>query len=138
MAKKYDIFICHAWEYNSEYYRLTEMLNSVDYFYWRNYSVPEHDPLIDPETHVGYNKLKKEIEKQIRPVNCVLIISGIYIAYRDWLQTELELSLGYDKPIVGIRPWGSVNTPTAVQNAAVEIVGWNTNSIVAAIREHSL
>jgi len=28
--------------------------------------------------------------------------------------------------------------PTAVQSAAVTLVGWNTSSIVSAIREHAL
>ena len=41
----YNIFISHAWKYNSEYYNLEEMLNNAPYFTWKNYSVPQHDAL---------------------------------------------------------------------------------------------
>lgn len=41
------------------------------------------------------------------------------------------------KPIIGIRPWGNANISQVVQDSAGEIVGWNTESIVSAIRRHS-
>ena len=43
--RTYNLFISHAWSYNAEYYRLVDLLDGDLYFYWRNYSVPEHDPL---------------------------------------------------------------------------------------------
>ena len=43
--KTYNIFISHAWDYNSDYYRLVEKLKNEPYFYFKNYSVPEHDAL---------------------------------------------------------------------------------------------
>ncbi len=49
MNKTYNIFISHAWRYSEDYYRLVEMLNNAPYFKWRNYSVPQHDPVLDPE-----------------------------------------------------------------------------------------
>ena len=33
--KTYDLFISHAWEYNSEYYRLINLLNEAQLFRWR-------------------------------------------------------------------------------------------------------
>ena len=35
--KTYDVFISHAWTYNSDYYRLVEMLDKAPNFKWRNY-----------------------------------------------------------------------------------------------------
>ena len=78
------------------------------------------------------------LRNQIRPVNCVLIISGMYAAHRKWIQAEIDIAQSYAKPIVGIRPWGSQRIPTVVQEAAHEMVGWNTSTIVKAIRTHSL
>ena len=38
------------------------------------------------------------------------------------------------KPILLIKPWGQTMTPRYLQDAADDIVGWNTDSIVGAIR----
>ena len=84
------------------------------------------------------SRLMAALDRQIRPVNVVLIISGMYVNYRDWIQYEIEVAQSYSKPIIGIRPWGSQRVPVAVQSAATEMVGWNTSSIVAAIRRNSI
>ncbi len=136
--KRYGIFISHAWTYNKEYYRLEKMLDEAPLFEWANYSVPEHDPKIDPDTAIGKRALMEALKKQIRPVNCVLIISGIYVSYSEWIQAEIDFASLLDKPIIGIKPWGSERIPSAVQEAAKVMVGWNTSSIITAIRNYSL
>ena len=136
--KTYDLFISHAWTYDAAYYRLVKMLEDASNFKFRNYSVPSHDPVIDPNTTAGDRKLREMLRAQIRPVNCVLIISGMYAAHRKWIQEEITIAQSYPKPIVGIRPWGNKVTPKVVKDAANEMVGWNTSSIVKAIRKHSL
>ena len=79
--KTYDLFLSHAWKYNSDYYRLEEMLKNAPLFTWRNYSVPVHNPLIDPNSPVGKRTLTNELDQQVRPVNCVIILAG-YVASR--------------------------------------------------------
>lgn len=37
--------------------------------------------------------------------------------------------------IIAVRPRGSTNISATVQQAASRIVGWNTESVVSAIRE---
>jgi hypothetical protein len=136
--KTYDLFLSHAWRYNDDYYRVEEMLREAPLFNWRNYSVPEHDPLIDPNSPSGKAKLIELLSKQVRPVNCVLILGGMYAAYSEWILKEIKLAQDLNKPILGIYPWGQRNMPLAIQNAASELVGWNTSSIVSAIRRNSL
>ena len=135
--KTYDIFISHAWDYNDDYYRMVGMLNNAPNFKWRNYSVPEHDPVEGGET-----KKKKVLEealmRQIRPVNVVLILAGMYTNHSDWIGFEMDFADLMRKPMVGIRPWGQQRTPKAVSEAVKEMVRWNTSSIVAAIRGRSL
>ncbi|MCC5634168.1 TIR domain-containing protein [Nostoc sphaeroides CHAB 2801] len=126
----YRVFISHAWIYNDDYYRVVKMLDDAKYFYWRNYSVPEHDPLIIKTT----GQLEKGLYNQIQPTHVVIIISGMYVSYRQWIQKEIEIAQEMGKPIIGIRPWGSERTPLSVQLIANEIVGWNTSSIVDAIK----
>ncbi len=130
----YNLFISHAWEYNYDYYRLEEMLDSAPGFDWRNYSVPEHDP----KYARSKAKLTEALHHQIRPTHVVLILAGMYVPYREWIQREMDIALGYGKPIIGVMPWGSKKTPTAVWEAADDIVGWRTSSIVRAVRKRAL
>ena len=132
--KTYDLFISHAWTHNDEYYRLTGMLDNAPNFYYRNYSVPDHAPL---NTRTG-QQLWDALTRQISPANCVLVLAGMYVNHRDWMKAEIEIAQGFNKPIIGISPWGQQRTPLEVQNAAHQMVGWNTASIVQAIRGHSI
>lgn len=132
--KTYALFISHAWKYNDEYYRLVNLLKEAPLFKWSNYSVPEHDPL-GTKTD---KELRDALNRQIRPVNAFLLISGMYVLHRDWIQEEIDIAKSYSKPIVGIRPRGAERIPLEVQLASVEMVAWNTNSIVAAVRKHAL
>jgi hypothetical protein len=130
--RKYSVFISHAWSYNDDYYRLEKFLNAAPNFQWRNLSVPEHDPIATSDQLAG------KLNDQMRPANAFLILSGMYVAHSEWIQYEINFARRIGRPIIGIRPWGSERVPEAVQKAATEIVGWNTDSIVAAIRSHAL
>lgn len=136
--KTYDLFISHAWKYNEDYYRLEKMLNNTALFKWRNYSVPEHKPLVDPNSQVGRNKLLNLINIQIKPVNCVIILGGMYALHSDWILDEIKFAQKYNKPIIGVYPWGQKKMPLIVQKTANELVGWNSSSIIGAIRDWSI
>lgn len=136
--KKYRLFISHAWRHHEDYDRIVKMLDSAPNFDWANYSVPRHDPLLDPNDPGDEEKLTDELKQQISPVHCVLVLSGIYVSYSDWIQKEIDIALNYGKPIIGIKPWGQEKVPKAVSDAALIIVGWQTDSIVEAIRKYSL
>ena len=132
--KTYGLFVSHAWTYNDEYYRLIKLLGEAQFFYYRNYSVPEHDPL-GTRTR---QQLGDALTRQIRPVNCVLVLAGMYANHRDWMKAEIEIAQSFSKPIIGIKPRGQQRTPVEVQNAAKKMVGWTTASIVQAIRDYSI
>lgn len=136
--KTYDLFISHAWRYHDDYDRLVKMLKAAPYFKWRNYSAPQHDPVLDPDDPADRKTLLEALRRQIKPVNCVLILSGMYVAHSYWIQKEIDMAMEYDKPIIGVKPWGQERIPKAVSDVAKEIVGWNTDSIVTAIRKHSI
>lgn len=130
--KTYDLFISHAWRYNDEYYRLVEMLQAAPNFKWRNYSVPEHDPL------AGGPQLERQLDGQIRPVNAMIILAGMYVNHREWIQKEVNLAQRYGKPIIGIKPWGNTVVPLQVSTASKTVVSWNTDSIIDAIRRYAI
>ena len=83
-----------------------------------NYSVPVHDPLIDPDKPAGKKKLQSEIDGQIAPASVVLVLSGMYAAHSDWIEYEVLKSVDYGKHIVGVRPWGQERTPKIVSDYA--------------------
>ena len=127
---RYRLFISHAWTYSDEYNRIIQFLNEASNFIYSNYSVPKHDP-VDANNPT---KLKEELRQQIRPVEVVIVLAGMYVAYSDWIQFEIDYASELSKPTLGVKPWGSQVTPTAVSSAADEMVGWTTESIVSAIR----
>jgi len=109
---------------------MMEFLRAAPNFSFSNYSVPEGDGY----GRMSVARLQEELRDQIRPVHVAIIIGGMWTSYSDWIQFEIEFAKSINKPILGIRPWGSLMTPTAVTAAADEIVGWNTDSMVSAIR----
>lgn len=130
----YDLFISHAWTYGAEYSRLVSLLDAAPNFAWRNFSVPEHDPL-----HGGSaSQLRAGLEAQMRRVHAVLALSGVYATHSTWMREEFGLATTFDKPVIGLLPWGSQRASTAVQDVAVELVGWNTKSIVSAVRRFAI
>ena len=132
--KTYDVFISHAWNYHEDYRRMVKHLNDAPNFTWRNYSVPQHDPLDANST----TKLTEALKRQVRPANIVLILSGMYAAHSEWIDFEVAFSIQINKPMVGIRPWGQQRVPKVVSDNVDTMVGWQTSSIVSAIRKHAL
>lgn len=130
----YKLFISHSWKYDEDYRRIIDFLNKANYFRYSNFSRPFDNPL-DCFRHTN-NELTQRLEQQIAPTQVVLVVSGMYVAYSKWIQKEIDIARYYNKPIIGIKPWGNINTPMAVSSVANEIVGWQTDSIIEAIRRY--
>ena len=127
----YNLFISHSWTYTDAYEKLVNLLDAKPYFSYKNYSVPKNDPI----HHAYYDyQLKAAIKNQMQPASCVLILAGVYATYSKWINIEIELAKSMGKKIIAIQPWGAEKTSAVVKNAADVIVGWNTDSIVNAIR----
>ena len=131
---RYRIFISHAWRYHEGYDRLISFIDQAPNFIYANYSVP----VAKRFDEMSKSELQEELRQQIRPVETVIILGGIYVSYSEWIQFEIDFAKSLMKPIIGIRPWGAQRMPQAVSDAANIIVGWNTQSIVNAIREYSI
>lgn len=131
---RYRIFVSHAWRHHDAYDRLIKLLDNASNFIYSNYSVAIDKKFDD----MSRSQLKDELRDQIRPTECVIVLAGLYVSYSDWIQFEIDFAKTSMKPIVGLQPWGSTRTPAAVAQAANTIVGWNTSSIVDAIRNFSI
>lgn len=76
--------------------------------------------------------------RQINPSQVVIILGGMYAAHSAWIEYEIKEAKRLNKPIIGVRPWGQERTPQIVQDASwVPLVGWNSASVVSAVRQLS-
>lgn len=133
--RTYNLFISHSWAHSDAYDRLVNLLKARPYFRYSNYSVPKDDPLHTSGTD---KELYAAIKGKMAPCSVVLILAGIYASYSKWIDKEIQIAQTEflnSKPILAIEPWGSERTSVKVKEAADKIVGWNTESIVSAIRE---
>ena len=128
----YNLFISHSWAYSDQYDRLVALLNSNPYFSYKNYSVPKNDPIHNAPYEY---QLKAAIRQQMAPASCVIILAGVYSTYSKWINIEIDLAKEMGKKIIAVEPWGSIHTSTKVKYAADKCVGWNSSSVIGAIRE---
>lgn len=127
----YNLFISHSWVYSDAYSKLMELPSNAPYFFFKNYSVPKDDPI----HNAPYDyQLRAAIKNQMQLASCVLILAGVYATYSKWINIEIQLAQEMGKKIIAIQPWAAQRTSQVVKNSADEIVGWNTDSIVKAIR----
>ena len=133
--KTFNLFISHSWAYSNTYDGLVALLNQRSYFSYHDYSIPKDDPIHTNGTDL---ELYNAIKNHISPSSVVLILAGVYASYSKWIDKEISIAKnGFinQKPIIAIEPWGSERTSVPVKEAADRIVKWNTESIVAAIRD---
>lgn len=131
---EYRLFISHSWNASDEYERMVDLLDDANYFGYRNYSVPEEDA-IDADTDEELEEALRE--GQIKPASVVVVLAGLYSSYSDWIGREIRIAEEENKAILGVEPWGSDSTSNYVERHADKMVGWNTDSIVDAIRDLS-
>ncbi len=135
ISRRYQLFISHAWDYKDDYERLIGLLNGYPFFDWDNLSVPVENPLsILPRLPRSYRYLVRQLDERISKADCLLVLAGMYVAYRGWIQSEIEAAKDFHKAIIAVEPRGSERFPEALMHAADERVGWNSTSIVSAIR----
>lgn len=135
--RTYDIFISHAWAYDERYEGIVRLLNSVAGFSWRDYSVPRSAPIVDRNSLMGVNLLKARLREQIRQASCFILIAGMFVHHREWVQREITIAQNYGKPIIAVRRRGQLRTPAEVEHYADQTVNWNSISLVTAIRTHA-
>lgn len=134
LLRNYHILISHSWDYSYHYETLKQWLNASPNFQWTDYSVPLSHPL-DVSSRI---ELKLKLRYRISLCSCVIILSGMYVNYSDWIDYEIDTAVSYNKPIIGVIPWGQERIPLKVQNYADVLIRWNSDSVIKAIRDHAL
>ena len=135
MSRIFNLFISHSWSYGDAYDKLIAMLKEKPYFQFRDYSVPRDDPIHDaPNSQALY----AAIQQQMKPCHVILVMAGKYATYSTWINKEMKIAKDFGKPILAIAPWGAQQISSVVRENADEIVRWNAESIVSAIRKWAL
>lgn len=132
--RNYHVLISHSWSYSTQFDTVCSWLNNTANFTWSNYSVCCNDPL-DTKTDA---ELKEKLRNKISAASCIIVLSGMYATYSKWIDFEIETAQTMNKPIIGVKPWGQERIPLKIQNASIEMVGWNSNSVVTAVRMYAL
>ena len=132
--RDYHILISHSWSYSGQYDTLCRWLDGATYFKWSDYSVCCDNPL-DTKTDV---ELKEKLRNRISLSSCIIAVSGMYANYSKWIDFEIDTALSMSKPIIGVKPWGQERIPVKIQNASAEMVGWNSSSVVDAVRRNAI
>lgn len=135
MSKVYNLFISHSWNYSDAYEKVTGMIDNRPYFAYKNHSVPKDSPIHNaPNDALLYDAIKR----QMNGCHVVIIMNSPYSTYSKWINKEIAIAkreFATPKPILAINPWGSKNTSSVVNVNADLIVNWNTESIIAGIRQ---
>lgn len=132
--KNYRLLISHSWNYSTQYDTIVNWLNATSYFKWSNHSISADNPL-NTKTK---KELKEQITAQMRGCNAIIVVSGMYASYSEWIDYEIDEAIRMNKPIIGIMPWGSQRTPKKIVDNAKKLVGWNSISLISAIRNVSI
>ena len=128
------IFISHAWSYSPHYDKIVEWFNDASNFSWKNCSISSARGLPDT-TKKG---LEAGMTRQINPSQVVVLLGGMYAAHSDWIEYEINEAKRLSKPVVAVKPWGQERIPKIVRDASwCEPVGWNSASVVSAVRYYS-
>lgn len=130
MAKTYTIFISHSWAYIDDLNSLKRLLENRGYF---NVQFEEATPDVPINSDNAYY-IRQRLKQKISNSDVILGIAGIYASHSEWMAWELDKALELRKPIIGVVPRGAERVSTVVSSRANEVVRWNTDSIVDAIR----
>ena len=133
----YDLFITHAWRYHEDWTTVAEMLDNLPGLAWRNFSLPWHDPAMDPNSEIGGKFIRSSLETQIIPVHGVVFLAGVYKvkSARRWLEVEAEMARKHNKPIIGMPAIGETLVSDEVKALCDATVGWNAGALIAALDE---
>ena len=109
------------------------MIDARPYFNAEYSEVSRNEPI--NSTNAPY--IKSVLKRKILDSNILIGLAGIYASHSSWMEWELDTALANGIPVIGVVPRGAQRISTMVSTRAVEVVRWNTESIIAAIRRHA-
>lgn len=131
--KTYDIFISRSWSDSDNCERLMGLLQNRPYFRFNYYSVSRYRPITSPNA----SALTAAVINQIKQSKVILVAAGVDAAHHKWRLKEMIIAKAEGRFILGIRPYGNRDISEEVRKRADNIVGWNSKTIIRAIKDLS-
>lgn len=133
MSRVFKVFISHSWDYVEDLTSLRNLLGKRGYFHVEFQEVPPTEPINSSNS----NYVKKVLSDKIANSDVMLGLAGMYASRSDWMEWELDKANELGVPVVGVIPRGQERVSDIVRQRAKTSVRWNTESIVAAIRNYA-
>lgn len=130
MAKYYNVFISHSWDHLDDLRSLRKHLEDRGYFHVDFSEVTPENAIKSENIYYVHAR----VAQRISDADIVIGLAGVYASHSDWMTWELNKAKELGKPILGVIPWGQERISKVVADRADEMIHWNTESIVAAIR----
>lgn len=136
MTHYISVFISHSWSYSDHYDTLSEWIFDTSWnvdgtpIHFTDKSVPKDDPIHNAP---NAETLKQAIWSRIVDSHVVVIPTGMYANYSNWIGKEIDGARAYSVPILAVDPWGQQKSASVVMNNASHDVGWNKKSVVGGI-----
>lgn len=133
----YDLFLTHAWRFHDDWTRFSGLMDEKPVLTWRNFSLPWHDPAMDPNTEVGGRFIRNFLESQIIPVHVVVLLAGVYEikSARRWIDMEVEMARKHRKPVIGIPAIGQDAMPEEVSVLCDASSKWDRAQFIATVQD---
>ena len=131
MAKIYNVFISHSWDYLDDLYSLRQHLQDRGYFNVDFSEVTPENAIKSENVYYVHYRIAQRIDS----ADIVIGLAGVYASHSEWMTWELDKAQELSKPILGVIPRGQERISSVVSSRADKMVRWNIESIVAAIRE---
>ena len=127
------LYAVHGWQQDEDYVRLFEYMESADNFFYRTLSDPgAHSPQGD-----GPAARRSLINEALKQTECVVCTAGTWEHFNDWARFTVETARSLDIPVVAVEHFGPKNIDIRLKGHAAETVGWDSRSIVDAIRREA-
>ncbi len=134
------IFISHSWKHGKHYdklhgwifdhsWHIKKATGNID-IKFANYSIPENNPIHNAPNQAS---LENAILSEIHKSDVVVIPTGLYANYSNWIQKEIKCAQICGNPILAVDLWGSERKSLVVGPAADKIVGWQKKSVIDGI-----
>lgn len=127
------VVIAHGWIQDDDYSRVIEYLESAENFFYRNLSKPDQ-PVPGGD---GTAPRRTAIGEALKMAEVVVCSAGIWERYNDWARYVVERAEELDLPVVAIEHFGPREMDIRLKGHAAETVGWDSRSIVDAIRRQA-
>lgn len=127
------VYAVHGWHRDEDYVRLFEYMETADNFFYKSVS--------DPDARIAENDgqaaRRTLIGKALQDAECVVCTAGTWERFNEWARFTIDSARALDLPIVAIEHFGPKNMDVRLKGYAGEIVGWDSRSIVDAIRREA-